>query len=205
MQYKNNIDNNKLVRWAAAGIITDVLYFAAVSMFIATKTDISLTVWELMTVVGAFVMLMALSCFADGYNIGHEHRTYMLISLSGTLFLTSTAHFTSIGVVRRLISQGADIPDYFRIGMFPSLEMTVDYTAWGLFMGCAFLAISLGIVEARLKVISMICAILCFTGFIGSFFLEALWYPAPLGYGAGFLVMCIYILVSKKQSRAMPI
>ena len=41
--------------------------------------------------------------------------------------LTSVAHIVNITVTRRLISNGINVPDYFRIGYFPSVEMAVDY------------------------------------------------------------------------------
>ena len=186
-------------KFACVGIICDVLYFISVTLFIILKTDTALTIWETMTIAGAFVMMTVLTVFAEAYHINALFRRFMLISLSGTLFLTSVAHTTSIGVIRKLISQGVSIPDYFRIGHYPSIEMTVDYTAWGLFMGCAFLFLFLGIRDKALRIISVSCCCLCFIGFIGSFFLESLWYPAPLGYGLGFLVMCIFVLKRKQD------
>lgn len=192
---------NKLKISAVTGIVCELLYFISVTLFLATKSDTALTLWEIMTVIGAVVMLITITVISEEYGIKPAYRTYMLISLSGTVFLTSVAHFTSIGVIRALSAQGESVPDYFRIGCFPSLEMTLDYTAWGFFMGCAFLSLFLGIRDKTLKVFSISCGILCFTGFIGSFFLESLWYPAPLGYGIGFLIMCIYILKKAADSE----
>lgn len=127
------------------------------------------------------------------------YRTFMLIALSGTVIITSIAHFTSIGVTRKLVAHGCSIPDYFKIGYFPSVEMTLDYIAWGLFMGFSFLTLFLGVKNKPLKIISITCSTLCFAGFIGSFFREYLWYPAPLGYGFVFLIMCIFILRQKQN------
>ena len=187
-------------KYACIGIICDVLYFISVILFLIVKTDWALTIWETMTVAGAFIMMIALTVFASTYQIKALFRRLMLISLSGTLFLTSVAHITSIGVIRKLVSQGVSIPDYFRIGFYPSIEMTIDYTAWGLFMGCAFLTLFMGIRDKKLKIISISCCSLCYIGFVGSFFLESLWYPAPLGYGFGFLIMCISVLKRKQNS-----
>ena len=187
----------KTKKYACIGIICDVLYFISVSLFLILKTEAALTIWESMTVIGAFVMMIVLTVFAEVCQIKKFFYRLMLISLSGTLFLTLAAHITSIGVIRKHISQGVSVPDYFRIGFYPSIEMTVDYTAWGLFMGCAFLFLFLGIKDKALRIISLLCCILCFIGFIGSFFSESLWYPAPVGYGAGFLIMCIHVLKRK--------
>lgn len=182
-----------LKKFAIAGFACELVYFFSVTLFLITKNDLALTLWEIMTVIGAIVMLIVLTSISEVYNIKSLYRKFMLISLSGTVFITSIAHFTNIGVIRKLASQGESIPDYFKIGFFPSLEMTLDYIAWGLFMGFAFLSLFLGINNKTLKIFSVSCSILCFTGFIGSFFFEYLWYPAPLGYGIGFLIMCIYI------------
>lgn len=182
-----------LKKSAVVGIACELVYFFSVTLFLITKNDFALTLWEIMTVIGAIVMLIVLSSISEGYSIKSPYRKFMLISLSGTVFLSSAAHFTSIGVIRKLAAQGEPIPDYFKIGFFPSVEMTLDYIAWGLFMGFAFLSLFLGINHKTLKILSLSCGILCFIGFIGSFFFEYLWYPAPLGYGIGFLIMCIYI------------
>ena len=187
-------------KFAAAGIVCELLYFASVTLFLVTHIELALTLWELMTVAGAVTMLIVMIAIGEANDIKPVYRRFLMISLSGTVFLTSAAHFTSIGVVRPLAAQGENIPDYFRIGTFPSLEMTVDYTAWGFFMGLAFISLFLGIKNRALKMMSLICGILCFVGFTGSFFLDFLWYPAILGYGLGFLIMCIYLCMSQKSS-----
>ena len=187
----------KLRKATAAGITAEILYFLSVAAFLVFHSGWALTLWELMTVIGAIAILIVMTVIADSSGIKSIYRTFMLISLSGTMFFTSAAHFTSIGVTRPLEAQGVNIPDFVKIGQFPGYEMTIDYIAWGLFMGCAFLCVSLGISEKVMKYLSGICCVLCLSGFIGSFFSESLWYIAPLGYGIGFLIMCI--VVSKKH------
>ena len=177
---------------AAAGIIGEAVYFLSMTLFLASQAEWALTLWEIMSVAGAVLILVVLAVVTE--NMKSLCRTLMLIAASGTIFITAIAHITSIGAVRRLAAQGEPIPDYFKIGKFPSIEMSLDYTAWGLFMGLAFLCLFLGTKTKRLKVLSMICTLLCFSGFVGSFFSENLWYPAPMGYGFGFLVMCIFWL-----------
>lgn len=185
---------------AIIGVVGVTLYFLSVLFFLITKLEGALTLWEIMTILGAIIILIVLIEIADKNNIKGIYRTFMLIAHSGTVITTSIAHFTSIGVIRKLVAQGQSIPDYFKIGYFPSVEMTLDYIAWGLFMGFSFLILFLGVRNKPLKIISITCSILCFTGFIGSFFSEYLWYPAPLGYGFGFLIMCIFILHQKQNS-----
>lgn len=43
-----------------AGIITCILYFVSVGLFLIFKTEIALTIWELMTVFSAPVVLFVL-------------------------------------------------------------------------------------------------------------------------------------------------
>lgn len=181
------------------GIVGVTLYFLSVLFFLITKLEWALTLWEIMTIVGAIVILIVLTEIADKNNMKSIYRTFMLIACSGTVLITSVAHFTSIGVIRMLVAQGKTIPDYLRIGYFPSVEMTLDYIAWGFFMGFTFLNLFLGVRNMPVRMISISCSVLCFTGFIGSFFLEYLWYPAPLGYGFGFLILCIIILRQKQD------
>ena len=187
-----------LKRAAISGIIGEIAYFISMMLFLITHTNFALTLWESMTVIGAIVMLIAFWVIADEFKIKPLLRRLMTISLSGTVFLTSVAHFTSIGVIRKLESQGATVPDYFKIGAFPSIEMTIDYVAWGFFMGAAFITLFLGIKDKAIRIFSVTCGILCLCGFIGSFFSDSLWYIAPLGYGIGFLIMYIFILKRKE-------
>lgn len=188
-------------RSSAIGICGTLLYFLFVLIYLITKSNWALTLWEVMTVLGAVIMYILFSQIAKQHNINDLCRTIMLSALSGTVIVTSIAHMTSIGVIRPLEARGQVIPDYFKIGYFPSVEMTLDYIAWGLFMGIAFGVLSLGVKKKPLKIISAVCSILCLAGFIGSFFQDFLWYPAPLGYGFGFLIMCIVMLPNKVQSE----
>lgn len=135
-----------LKKAAIAGIAGEILYFISMGLFLITQTGGALTFWEAMTVAGAIIMLIVFAVIADEYKIQQIHHKLMLISLSGTVFLTSIAHFTSIGVIRKLESQGTAVPDYFKIGASPSIEMTIDYIAWGFFMGLAFIVLFLGYV-----------------------------------------------------------
>ena len=134
-----------LKKAAIAGIAGEILYFISMALFLITQTGAALTFWELMTIAGAVIMLIVLIVIAEDRKIQQIHHKLMTIALSGTVFLTSIAHFTSIGVIRKLESQGVAVPDYFKIGASPSIEMTVDYIAWGFFMGLAFIALFLGI------------------------------------------------------------
>ena len=167
-----------LKKAAIAGIAGEILYFISMGLFLITQTEAALTFWELMTVAGAVIMLIVLIVIAEDRKIQQIHHKLMTIALSGTVFLTSIAHFTSIGVIRKLESQGVAVPDYFKIGASPSIEMTVDYIAWGFFMGLAFIALFLGIKDKAMKIISAACGILCLCGFIGSFISDSLWYIA---------------------------
>ncbi len=87
---------------AVCGIAGVLLYFLAVTLFLVTKSDIALTLWEIMTVAGAVIMLAVLEIVAEEYGIGTIYGRFLSVSLSGTLIITSIAHFTSIGVIDRL-------------------------------------------------------------------------------------------------------
>ena len=93
---------NNIRKAAVSGIVCEIIYFLSVSAFLITHTDTALILWEIMTVVGAAVLLFAMMITADTFGVKGLHRTLMIISLSGTVFLTSAAHFTSIGVTMPL-------------------------------------------------------------------------------------------------------
>ena len=120
------------------GIVTCILYFVSVGVFLITKTEISLTVWELMTILSAPVVLWVLLELSTRVSIAAIYKKAMLAFMACTCALTSAAHIVNITVTRKLISEGIDVPTYFQIGFWPSVEMAIDYLAWGFFTGLAF-------------------------------------------------------------------
>ena len=179
------------------GIIDIVLYFISVGAFLISKADKALTSWELMTVISGPIVLLVLLELSHGLSCSDLNRRAMQVFMGCTCALTGAAHIVNIAVTRRLMSEGVDVPLYFQIGQWPSVEMAVDYLAWGLFMGLAFICLGLPVASTdkttrSLKVISLINGILCLIGFIGALFInENIWYLAPMGYGFGLLILCI--------------
>lgn len=95
------------------------------------------------------------------------------------------------------------MPNYFRIGYWPSVEMAVDYLAWGFFIGLAFLCIGISIKDKTNKFIinsTIISGILCLIGFCGALFInENIWYIAPIGYGVIPIGICIKMMKFEKK------
>ncbi len=184
-------------RISVTGIITCVLYFVSVGLFLITKSEAALTVWELMTIFSAPVVLFVLLELSSLLLITSIYKKAMLVFMSCTCALTGAAHIVNITVTRRLINEGVNVPVYFRIGYWPSVEMAIDYLAWGFFTGLAFLCIGLsgkGDVKLKriMKLTALLCGILCLIGFFGAVFInENIWYIAPIGYGIGTMVICI--------------
>ena len=179
------------------GIIAVILYFMAVGSFLISQTDIALTIWELMTVISGPIVLFVLLELSHRLSCSDLNRRAMQVFMGCTCALTGAAHIVNIAVTRKLIREGVAVPLYFQIGQWPSVEMAVDYLAWGLFMGLAFVCLGLPIASTdkttrSLKIISLINGILCIIGFIGALFInENIWYLAPMGYGFGLLLLCI--------------
>ncbi|MBQ2026171.1 MAG: hypothetical protein II215_06860, partial [Paludibacteraceae bacterium] len=184
-----------------AGIITGLLYFIAVAIFLITKAETALTCWELLTVASAPVVMMVLLKLQQAVGSSSVYKHMATAFLASTCALTAVAHFVNIAVTRPLISQGVAVPTYFQIGYWPSVEMAIDYVAWGFFCGLAFLCVALGIknsLHKRVKITSLICGLLCLLGFFGALFVhENCWYIAIWGYGIGFIVLCSILYVSK--------
>ena len=183
------------------GIATDFLYFVSVGLFLVTQTEIALSVWELMTILSAPVVLFVLLELSTLLSVTSICKKAMLAFMSCTCALTGVAHIVNITVTRRLISEGVNVPTYFQIGYWPSVEMATDYLAWGFFMGLAFLCIGLGAKDENkrrrtLKRTLLICGLLCLIGFFGAVFInENIWYVAPMGYGFGSMVICIQMIM----------
>lgn len=182
------------------GLIACIIYFLAVGLFLMTKTEFALTLWEMFTIIGAFVILFILIALADDMHISSNRKLIMTAFMGCTCALTTANHIVNMSVTRRLIAQGVQVPNYFKIGYWPSVEMAIDYVAWGLFVGLAFFTIGFAIEKnSQFKKTMMQwiigCAILCFLGFFGTFFVnENLWYFAPVGYGAGTILICMKMI-----------
>lgn len=122
----------------------------------------------------------------------------MLAFLSCTCSLTGVAHAVNIVVTRTLIREGIEVPTYFQIGYWPSVEMATDYLAWGFFAGLGFLCPAIGMKDKANRSIRInlsVCGVLCLLVFFGAIFVnENLWYVAPMGYGIGAMILCIQML-----------
>ena len=178
------------------GCIVGILYFVAVGVFLVTKTDVALTIWEVLTMLGAVQELIILLEICHQFSVSVVCRNIMIAFMSCTCALTGVAHFVNMTVTRPLIQKGVDVPTYFQIGCWPSVEMAIDYLAWGFFAGFAFLSVSLGIARVNqltttIKKWLFVCGVLCLTGFTGTVFVnDLIWYVAPMGYGAGIVMIC---------------
>ena len=186
-----------LKKESVAGIFTCILYFLSVGLFLITKSDAALTIWELMTVVSGPVVLIVLIGLSEFVSTPGNYKKAMIAFMGCACALTAAAHIVNITVTRALVQEGVNVPTYFQIGYWPSVEMAVDYLAWGFFVGLSFLCIGIPIKSVdrekrRIKVISLICSLLCIAGFIGAIFVnENIWYLAPMGYGIGLLILCL--------------
>ena len=185
---------------AIIGVFTCILYFISVGLFLITKEEAALTIWELMTCLSAPVELLVLSELSNLVNATAIYKNAMLVFMACACALTSVAHIVNITVTRRLISEGINVPEYFRIGFWPSVEMAIDYLAWGFFVGLAFLCIGFAAdrkdrQKLMIKVTVLVCGMLCLAGFFGAIFInENLWYVAPMGYGLGSMIICIQMM-----------
>ena len=182
-----------------------ILYFISVLLFLVTQTDIALTVWELVTIVSGPMLLFVMLQLGNDLNRSKTVMYAMLSFMTCVCILTSAAHIVNISVTRRLISEGVNVPSYFQIGQWPSVEMAVDYLAWGFFMGLAYLSLGLPPLKREekkngLRIALIICGFMCLIGFFGALFInENLWYIAPMAYGPGIIIICILAMFAGKN------
>ena len=112
-----------------------ILYYFVVAGFVITGTDLLLTCWEIVTIIGGVVVLLFLLSLLE--HADDNRKSWKLASIAFmtcTVALTGLAHFVNITVTRYLETNGVNVPDYFKIGQFPSVEMAIDCLAWGFFM-----------------------------------------------------------------------
>ena len=190
---------------AFSGIIICSMYFVITSLLIVTSSKLWLTALELITMLSGIFMIMLIAVI-PGSNLEKMKRNKMLaiIFSSACMILTNAVHMVNLTVTEQLIKKGISVPAYFQIGKWPSVEMAIDFLAWGLFMGLAFLFSAFGINSElkfkKLKNTLIACGSLCIIGFIGAILInENLWYIAPLGYGIGTVILCFQLLIINKQ------
>jgi hypothetical protein len=191
---------------AYAGIVLCVIFFLVTFVVILTGLKSWLTAFEIVTMIsGVFMLLLILVLPSSTTELTKPYRIVAVAFATGCMILTNLAHFVNLAVTEKLLRSGIDVPDYFQIGKQPSIEMSIDYLAWGMFMGLAFLASFMYIPKANsyknLKYTLLICGILCVLGFLGVMINENLWYLAPLGYGVGLVVICIELLIIEKKKQ----
>lgn len=193
---------------ALLGIVDVCIYAVTVLLYLIVKSEPLLTIWEVVTFLSAPVMLLILLDILKNYGqVNPIYQILAVVFMTCNIALTSLAHFVNITVTRNLIAEGINIPTYLQIGYWPSVEMAIDYLAWGFFMGLAFLMTAFALLREggvlkRLKITLLVCGILCLTGFFGAVVInENLWYLAPMGYGAGTIVLCIETLLDSKNTK----
>ena len=190
------------------GFFACFIYFIVTIGFIITKESTFLMGMELVTILSTpiFLALFAVMPIKNSAKkcIG---RDLSLIFMSCCMVLTSVAHFVNLTVTQPLIKSGVFVPTYLQIGQWPSVEMAVDYLAWGFFMGLAFLSSSFTVSKEnkRLKTLKntlLLSGLLCLLGILGVTLInENCWYLAPIGYGFGTLVVCIELILLERKSK----
>lgn len=190
---------------AYMGIWVSVLYLIVVVAFIATSSPIFLTGMEIVTIISAPTLLLLIeSMLVDGSKDKMVWKQSALLFMSCCITLTVVAHFVNLTVTRSLINKGIDVPKFLQIGQWPSVEMAIDYLAWGFFMGLTFVCTSLVISNEynmkKLKVTVLVCGCLCLIGLMGPIFgIEALWFIAVTGYALGTPIICIELICLYKK------
>lgn len=187
------------------GITLCFTYFIVTFGLILSGSQKWLIAMELVTMASGILMVMLVLVLPLSKT--EKMKSYKIMAIifaAACMVLTNVAHMANLTVTEQLIKNGVNIPDYLLIGKWPSIEMAIDYLAWGLFMGLAFLFSSFGIENElnfkKLKITLIACGSLCIVGFIGAVLInQNLWYIAPLGYGIGTVILCFELLVLNKQ------
>lgn len=192
---------------AILGIVLCFTYFIVTFGLIILKSQKWLIAMELVTMASGILMIMLVFVFPFSKTEKMKNNKNMaVIFAAACMVLTNAAHMVNLTVTEQLIKKGISVPDYFQIGKWPSVEMAIDFLAWGLFMGLAFLFSSFGIERElkfkKLQYTLIACGSLCIVGFIGAILInQNLWYIAPLGYGIGTVILCFELLTINKQVK----
>lgn len=189
-----------------SGIALVLIYLAAVLSFLITHTGVTLTLWEICTMISApFILIFLETVLVDCPHNKKIFKELALVAMSGSIVLTNTAHFINLTVTRVLVDKGFDVPLYYQIGQWPSVEMALDYLAWGLFLGLALIFTAISIPKGKFsafKGMSFASGIMCLIGFMGPVIgITELWYISVMGYTVGFIILCVINLCKLKNSK----
>ena len=182
-------------------IILCLLYAVVVALYISTKSEVCLAIWEIYTIISAVYFLIYFRKLSKSLGFNEKEVKIVTIMFIGLVVSTSIAHISSVCVTRPLLRSGYNVPDYYLIGKYPSIEMFIDYIGWGLFTGLGFIFISKYIRNNKLlKNIFLVLGIMILIGFVGGFTpIQELWYIASFGYGVGPIIISIILLVTNSN------
>jgi hypothetical protein len=192
---------------AYIGIIDVLLYLIVVAAFIMKGSPIFLSGMEIVTIISAIFILIFLETILDDCPLEKLFwKRFSYISMTCSICLTSVAHFVNLTITRPLINEGVDVSIYFQIGQWPSVEMAIDYLAWGLFLGLAFICAAFTIPKKNspkmLRGTILLSGCLCLIGFMGPVMnIVSMWYIAVMGYTAGIAVMSVEIIIFYKGKK----
>lgn len=186
---------------AKIGLLICLLYFISVVLLILFSNNITIQFMEIITMLsGIYMVIIIISLPVDNDKKHNIYRFMAIIFVSACMVLTNLIHWINIIVIKPLIKNGINVPEYLQIGKWPSFIMAMDYLAWGLFMGLAFIFSGIKLkLSTNIKRILWINGCLCLIGFFGVIINENLWYIAPLGYGIGTVIICIKLLMMKNE------
>ena len=175
------------------------LYAVVVALFLITKSEVCLTIWEIYTILSAIYFLIYFSLLSKSLGFNEKEIKLVTAMFIGLVVATSIAHLSSVCITRPLLRSGYNVPEYYLIGTYPSIEMFIDYIGWGLFTGLGFIFISKYIKDNKLlKNVFLVFGIMILFGFIGGFTpIQELWYIASLGYGVGPIIISIILITNK--------
>ena len=77
-------------------IIALIIYFVSLLLFLITKTDLSLTFWELMTVIGGIVYLILFIKLSEKISSDNFYKRLISVFMACGVTLTSVAHIVNI-------------------------------------------------------------------------------------------------------------
>jgi len=193
------------VNVAYLGIATVILYIIVVALYFAANTQTTLSAWETVTILSApVILLVLLSILVDVEDNKKAWGTAAISFMTCTTALTGIAHFVNITVTRALAARGIAVPAYFQIGQWPSVEMAIDYLAWGFFTGLAFLcaAVALSPKMKHVKTTLAVSGCFCIIGMAGPIFnYEMLWFISVAGYAIGTPVICLQMISFYKKKE----
>ena len=113
---------------AKIGVVISFLYFFSVALLISINNNFTILFMEIITMLsGIYMVLLIISIQMTMEYKNNILKILGIIFVSSCMLLTNIVHWLNIIIIKPLINNGINVPEYFQIGTSPSILIALDH------------------------------------------------------------------------------